>query len=57
MEEEFAGKGVIIKSLGLVKKGGNEYTGVLETKEPYGDFTYAVEVVCDGDRFSWRIEK
>ena len=54
MNEKFQGTGIIIDSLTLTKKGGNEYTGVLETKEPDGDFTYRVNVVSDGESFTWQ---
>jgi len=55
MEEKFAGKGITIKSLILTKNTGNEYAGVLETKEPNGDFTYSVQVVYDGQNMTWKI--
>ena len=53
-EDQFPGQIEII-SLDLVHKGGNEYTGILETNEPNGKFTYAVDVVSDGERFSWEL--
>ena len=56
MEEKYTPKGIQIRSLLLTKKGGNEYTGVLETQEPNGQFTYNVEVVCDGKNFTWQVE-
>jgi hypothetical protein len=53
MEEKFKGRGITIKSFGLAKKSGNEYSGVLETSELYGNFTYSVEVVDDGENIKW----
>ena len=55
MEEKFKTSGVSISSFILTKKGGNEYTGILETKEPNGNFTYNVEVVSDGKSFTWNV--
>ena len=55
MESELAGEGIEIKSFDLTHKGGNEYRGILQTSEPYGDFTYSVEVIYDGRTFSWEI--
>jgi hypothetical protein len=56
MEEKFKGKGITIKSLMLTKKGGNIYSGLLETKEPNGEFTYTVEVIYDGNNMQWEVE-
>ena len=53
MEEKFDSLGINIDSLMLVKKGGNVYSGVVETTEPNGKFTYTVEVVYDGETFTW----
>ncbi len=55
MEERFEGERIEIESLILTHKGGNEYKGVLETQEPYGEFTYSVDVIYDGQSFSWEI--
>jgi len=55
MEEKFKPEGINIKSLILTKKGGNVYSGVLETKEPNGEFTYTVEVVYDGENMTWKV--
>ena len=57
MKEEAAIKDndIIIKDLILTKKSGNVYDGILETTEPNGEFTYSVEVVYDGDNFTWKI--
>jgi len=53
--ELFISKSITVNSLVLVNKGGNEYSGVLETSEPNGNFTYSVVVVYDGDSFTWEI--
>lgn len=55
MEEKFKPEGIIVKSLLLTKKGGNVYSGILETKEPNGEFTYTVEVIYDGENMTWEI--
>lgn len=57
LEETYKAKGIQIKSFLLTKKGGNEYTGVLETQEPSGAFTYKVEVVCDGKNITWQVKQ
>ena len=56
MEEKFLGQGITIKSLGLTKKGGNVYSGILETVEPNGAFTYTIEVIYDGENIQWTIQ-
>ncbi len=56
MEEKFKPKGILIKSLILTKKAGNEYVGVLETQEPNGTFTYKVEVISDGKNMTWQVK-
>jgi hypothetical protein len=53
--EDFKSDGIKIKSLILTKKSGNEYDGILETSEPDGEFTYSVQVIYDGDNFTWKI--
>jgi hypothetical protein len=53
--EQFKTNSITIKSLILTKKSGNEYNGVLETSEPNGAFTYAVEVIYDGNNMTWKI--
>lgn len=55
MEEKFKSSGISIGNLILTKKGGAEYTGILQTKEPNGSFTYNVEVVYDGKSFTWKV--
>lgn len=49
------GTGIKIKSFMLVEKGNNEYSGVLETTETNGEFTYTVKVIYDGETFTWEI--
>lgn len=53
MEQKFKGKGIIIKSFKVTKKTGNEYKGVMETSELYGNYSYEVDIVCDGDKIAW----
>lgn len=55
IEEQLKGEDITVKSFLLTHKGGNEYRGILETKEPNGNFTYAVDVVFDGRAFTWEI--
>lgn len=55
MTQKLKSSGISITSLILTKKGGNEYSGVLETKEPSGNFSYNVDVVYDGKSFTWSI--
>lgn len=52
--EQFQKNSIKIKSLILTRKSGNDYTGVLQTSEPNGEFTYTVEVVYDGNNFTWK---
>ena len=56
MEEKLNPEGININSLILTKKGGNVYSGVLETTEPNGNFTYSVEVIYDGNNMTWKVE-
>jgi len=53
--EQFKTNSITIKSLILTKKSGNEYNGILETREPNGAFTYSVEVIYDGNNMTWKI--
>ena len=46
---------VEIKSLVLVHKSDNEYSGVLETIEYGQKYSYTVSVIYDGEYFSWEI--
>jgi len=56
IEEYFSeDSGVEVREFNLVHKGGNEYRGILKTKEPAGEFTYSVEVIYDGNMFSWKV--
>lgn len=55
MEQKFTQEDISIKSFILTKKAGNEYAGILETKEPNGEFTYNVEVISDGKNMQWQI--
>jgi hypothetical protein len=55
MQDELKQKNISITSLVLTKKGGNEYSGILKTLEPNGNFTYTVEVIYDGKSFTWKI--
>ena len=47
--------GIIVNSLILTHEEGNSYTGILETSEPDGDFSYYVDVVYDGNSFIWEV--
>jgi len=55
MELKYKPEAITVKSLILTNKSGNVYSGVLETKEAEGEFTYAVEVVYDGQNMTWQI--
>ena len=55
MTEKFQPEGISITNLILTKKSDYEYSGILETKEPNGSFTYSVDVTSDGDSFNWKI--
>jgi DNA polymerase elongation subunit (family B) len=46
-------EGLQVKSLILVHKSDNEYSGVLKTIEE--EYSYTVSVVYDGEHFSWEI--
>jgi IS5 family transposase len=58
IQQKFSGKGIQVKKLTLVHKGGNNYTGILVTNE-YGVFEgrYSVDVVYDGNNYSWQTRK
>ena len=47
--------GIKIDSFMLTHKGGNEYTGLLETSEEGGKFKYNVNVTYDGENMQWQI--
>lgn len=51
-EEE---EGLEVKSLVLVHKSDNEYSGVLKTIEDEEEYTYTVSVIYDGESFHWEI--
>ena len=53
--EEQEVEGLEVKSLILVHKSDNEYSGVLKTIEDEEEFSYTVSVVYDGEYFSWEI--
>lgn len=44
-----------IKDLTLVHEMDNVYSGILETQEPDGEYSYNVKVVYDGETFTWEI--
>ncbi len=52
---EFKEREITVKEFTLVHKAGNEYNGLLKTKEPNGEFTYTVDVVYDGESFTWKV--
>ena len=56
MAETLAEENIKITSFNLSHKGGNEYKGILKTREPHGEFVYSVEVIYDGKMFTWEIE-
>jgi len=47
--------GIKIESFLLTYKGGNEYSGILETNEEGEKSKYSVNVVYDGKNFTWKI--
>jgi len=49
--------GVFVKSVSLVKKGGNEYTGIIELTDGSETVTADLEVTVDGSRFIWKIKE
>ncbi len=49
--------GIKIESFLLTHKGGNEYTGILETNEEGEKFKYTVQVIYDGENIQWEIGK
>ena len=57
MNETAKNEGVNMKieSLLLTHKGGNEYTGILETNEEGEKFKYTVQVIYDGENMQWEI--
>jgi hypothetical protein len=58
MEETWEKEGITgmkIESFMLTHKGGNEYSGILETIEDGESFKYTVQVIYDGDNMNWEI--
>lgn len=49
--------GVAIDNLTLTHKGGNEYSGLLETTENGEKGKYTVEVIYDGENMKWELEQ
>ena len=47
--------GIKIESFLLTHKGGNEYSGILETNEEGEKFKYTVEVIYDCENMQWEI--
>ena len=47
--------GIKIESFMLTHKGGNEYSGILNTNEDGEKFTYSVDVIYDGENMQWEI--
>ena len=47
--------GIKIESFLLTHKGGNEYTGILETNEDGEKSKYNVQVIYDGENMQWEI--
>ena len=59
IEQTFEGQGIKIKSFVLTRtsEDSNMYKGILESDEPNGKFTYAVDVSYDGENFTWEIKE
>ena len=58
MEETWKKEGVTgikIESFMLTHKGGNEYSGILETTEEGESIKYTVQVIYDGENVNWEI--
>ena len=47
--------GIKIESFLLTHKGGNEYSGILETNEEGEKFKHTVQVIYDGENMQWEI--
>ena len=60
MEQTYAGSNIDLKIDSLIitreSSDSNVYTGVLETTEPNGNFTYTVRITYDGENFTWAVE-
>ena len=46
---------VTITDFILTHIDGNMYTGVLYTTEPDGDYFYNVDVIYDGESYTWEV--
>ena len=58
MQETWKNEGVIgikIESFLLTHKGGNEYSGILETNKEGEKSKYTVHVIYDGENMQWEI--
>ena len=58
LEEGYAGMDIKIESLILTRESSesNIYTGVMDTTEPNGSFTYTLKVTYDGENITWLVE-
>lgn len=59
MEESqtFVDANISVDSLIITRDSAdsNTYTGILQTSEPGGSFTYSVAITYDGEYFTWRV--
>ena len=55
--EGFSAANINVDSLIITRDSAesNGYTGILQTSEPNGSFTYSVEVTYDGENMTWRV--
>ena len=55
--EAFSTANINVDSLIITRDSAesNTYTGILQTSEPNGSFTYSVEVTYDGENMTWRV--
>ena len=59
MEQTYADSNNIkIDSLIITRESSdsNVYSGILDTTEPNGNFTYTVRITYDGENFTWAVE-
>ena len=58
LEQNYAGMDIKIESLILTRESddSNIYTGVMDTTEPNGSFTYTLKVTYDGENITWIVE-
>ena len=54
---KLAGEGVNVVSVDLVKKGGNEYTGIVKLSDGSETVEGTLTVTVDGDDFIWEIKE